>query len=137
MNFLFPFQFLLSLHWLEPQVQCQVAELTVAAFFFLVSKGRLPHILFLRKYSSILLKVCVCVCLSLIMLPNHAQGNSLWSCGWDASLHCRQDPWSGTKIPQATQLGAKKKKKNPCKDIEFYYFYVSTEKIISLILLIW
>ena len=34
-------------------------------------------------------------------------------------------------------LVRKKKKKNPCTDIEFYYFYVSTEKIITLILLIW
>ena len=132
MNFLFPFQFLLSLHWLEPQVQCQVAELTVAAFFFLVSKGRLPHILFLRKYSSILLKVCVCVCLSLIMLPNHAQGNSLWSCGWDASLHCRQDPWSGTKIPQATQLGAKKKKKIYAKILNFITFTCLLRKLSHL-----
>ena len=53
----------------------------------------------------------LCVCLCLITLPNHARGNSLWSCGRDSSLHCRQDPWSGTKIPQATQLGTKKKKK--------------------------
>ena len=31
----------------------------------------------------------------------------------------------------------KKQKKNPCTDTEFHYFYVSAEKVISLILLIW